>query len=608
MNVNDVEKNASGKDDRREYIAKALAATVAAAGLGAVAKHMSSKSDREKMMKRDLSRNAIVIPIVKKKFMEGLPTPEALAAERGESASPEAKPQIIEGMDMNAVKKDILRNNSRQFDFFRKAAEEDSSSRDSGDGVKAEDNANDKKDPGKSDEGDKDDNERTLYRDQTGKFISPTDPLAVAQAQKEASGGGKGYDWSKLWDIPLHPIDTLGVMWDAAKDHPVKATAAALGSFWLAGQISNAINSARKKRAQQRADEAREQYAEMLERVEGNEKSASGTDPRAAAGAILGASVIVPAAITAMVVNRIFINRREEQRKEKERSDSYPDDPVILYKTSEGKDIEMSPEAALAVMEIKSAMVANAEYLRQKSGHEKIAAWDWASPIDSIKEKANEAAEKAREVAGNAIGAVRERLPDIADPYSVEEATDRMVGLLTDDKNSDYLARITRSQYNAANAKNEAERVKYMKETNDAILELCNKRLSKADKARLSAAYVKNGGKFKNDMQNSLMSSNALQGHLARVYSSGDKNSPFAQHRDEIVADKLGKYVKRDSWLHKVLMWIMNTFGISQRIAANKINEQFNARRAAQLTEAPAVNASQVPPGTTSKGTVIAGQ
>lgn len=364
----------------KKYLSMGLGAAVLSAGIGAVVRNNRAKKAREKAIDATKATNAIVVPIRKDKFVEGLPTPAELAASRGETPGggqvqpPESVADSMSPEDIEARKKELLRG--RKFDFFgsTKKAQAKKDDGEQGDdeekGKKGIPRASDSK---KESNGNKE--PRILPpRNAAGQFTSPTDPVAVPDQEKYAE-----WDWLESGkNLFLHPFNTLGGAWDSATTRPLYITAGGIGSIFLASMLVDKVNEIRAKKAKGDAEVARNEYVRLLQ---SNEKSAAEQgyrdteNPISAAGTMLGASFVVPMALSAIIANKIMARRKAEKDKKKEMSDSYPDEPIILYKTSSDKEIELTPESALALIMVKRAMFASFEI----ADLEKEAAWggDW---------------------------------------------------------------------------------------------------------------------------------------------------------------------------------------------------------------------------------------
>ena len=335
-------------EERNDYIKAAIVAGVGAAGIGALIRDIKSKKSRKKKMDFSASKNAIVIPVNKRVFLDGLPT-KAEHRQMFGDGSEEHKPllDVTNPADLASAKKDILRG--RKFDFFGKTASKDDGKKDVPDsGEKDVKEVSEEKIDG-----------RVVLRGQDGRFVSQTDPVAVQEVEKSA------------WFNPLQPfVDPSGFLKDLKSGmlgKPIAFTAGAIGSIALASKISDAINERRKERAKRRLDRSRDSYVKMLEEGEGgSEKSASGRDSHDGSfgdlsGKVIGASFFVPMALTALVTNKIIENRKAENKRKKEMSNSYPAEPIILYQTYDGNNMKIAADTALMAIMVKRAMMEDAE-------------------------------------------------------------------------------------------------------------------------------------------------------------------------------------------------------------------------------------------------------
>jgi len=582
-----VEKKAMNDADKAKYLKAAILAGATSAGIGAIVKSIRSKKAREKANDTASAKNAIVVPIKKTKFMEGLPTPEELAQSRGEQTTPtqtaisttSETPQLaaqpaqtgiaaeMTPEEIEAKKKEILRANARRVDFFGKRAN----------AKKAQDES--KKDDEKSEEAPKKENpsdglsekkdERTLFRDEEGKFVSPTDPIAVRQQEKSAAIEG-------IWDSLIHPIDSAGKVWNAATDKPIWFTAGALGSIYLAAKISDAINERRREKAKNRLEDARSEYVNLLE---GGEKTAA--DIRDTAGMVLGSAFFVPMALTALVTNRIIENRKLEKKRQKEMSDSYPDDPIIMYKTSENTEIPISPEALLAVMTVKRAMFLEAERCEQNFDGTVKQAQLFAGPLVTP------------ETVQNAGGWALDKLA----PMSTEEGTRVVTDMMAHPDNNAHLLSFTRGFMNGGEdgQKAQDEALKNMAKSLDPMASMRLDRLSKDPKRAA-------------ELRSSVLKSKAMQNLMFDRFTNSQYDDTFGNYRNELVNNEIAKTFKKDGLLYKIISWIANNMGIGRYMTGNRINEIFAANRAQKT---PAVQAAPaqttfIPKKNGQGGTIIA--
>lgn len=339
MNERTVKKADVSDEDKMKILAAMLVAGGGAAGLGAIIRNVAAKKKRAKSRDTERSKNAIIVPVKKTKFLEGLPTPQELAESRGEtSASRPAigmdapapalpapaesiAPEVVEMSpeEIAAKKKEILRANSRKFDFFGKAA-----------------------------------------------HCKQAD---VGDVLKE------------IGQIFTQPVESGKRFWDSATGKPVLVSAGLLGSIYLAARLTDAINARRRDRSRKELDDARSEYVELLE---GNEKAADGGVVDGA-GVLLGSAYFIPLALSALVTSKIIDNRKREKAKKEEMSDSYPDEPIILYKTSEAREVPMSAPAAIAFIALNREIIKSAE-LDERNGFSKSAqARDYGPAIAEIR-------------------------------------------------------------------------------------------------------------------------------------------------------------------------------------------------------------------------------
>lgn len=572
------EKRAASSDERIKYIKAAIVASIAAAGIGALVRSEKSRKDRKKSMDAEKSENAIVVPVKRSKFMEGLPTPSELAASRGESDSAQAPvalpgPSVSDAMgadDIAAIKREILRG--RKVDFF---------------GKRAADKEKDEEGRGKEVTEEKYDG-RTVLRDQTGKFVSPTDPAAVEQV-KEAQLVG-------IWDSIAHPIDSAERIGKAIVDKPIMFTAGALGSIYLAKKISDAINSIRRERAKERLDDARQRYVDLLE--SDNEKVAQekGTDVRDLTGTMIGASFFVPLAITALVTNKIIENRRREKAKSKDMSDSYPDEPYILYKVSEDRSMKVSPEAMLTLLSIKRAMIedAEAEEALRRSGECEKTAQFGKLLVNSLKRvgSALEGKNKTEVLAGlkrfgiNFTDEEFNKYLNNATPFSDNDAYKAMIESMKDPRNnatlgnmvSGYLNRQAGGTYNFnndaasfVNAMDPATRARFAANMIDKV---------KFSENGLDISDVQ---KSIQGMKDKISADPSMQKLLLERMDAPE----YADVWNPIIEGQVNKYLtSKEGWgldpngfLFKVISWIANNTGLGKYFAKRHLNNMFYAAR-----------------------------
>lgn len=289
------------RKEMKDYLANGIAA----GGITAAIALAVTRNRKEKQFKpNDIeSGNAIVVPIHKDKFLEGLPTPDQLAASRGATAAGAASEgsQLSEA-DILAKKKELMRN-SRKIDFFGKKADDAQEKTEKTEqpkdvGEAAEDAS--KKDGGSS---------NGMPRDDQGRFISPTSPLAVKHVEKDASVFGR----------------------------PLALVGGGAASLLIADMIVRAVNKKRAKRAEKNLNAEREKYVELLQNPSAKTAEMSKKafwNP----GEILSGTFVIPAAVTALITNRIVENRKAQKKRDANRTDSFPVEPSVTYRVYDSAD------------------------------------------------------------------------------------------------------------------------------------------------------------------------------------------------------------------------------------------------------------------------------
>lgn len=306
----------------KAYLGKGVLAGGAAAAIALAVTNNRQKEAK----KKDVGEfdNSLVIPIHKDKFLEGLPTPQQFAESRGEtvthaipveggkalpapSADQSVVPQMSEA-DILAKKKELLRNNSHRLNFFGKNAEEgnvddeESDKKKSDEGNAAVENKPEKNDDGGDGTG--------VPRDDQGRFISPTSPLAVKQVLQEEKKAG----W--LSEISERPLAVVGG----------GATA-----IMIADMIMRAVNKRREKDAAKSLAEEREKYVDMIQNSS-DTKQASAEKRGWSIGELGAGAFIIPASVTWLITKQILDNRKADKKRDAKRTDSYPDEPVVTYR------------------------------------------------------------------------------------------------------------------------------------------------------------------------------------------------------------------------------------------------------------------------------------
>lgn len=367
-------KSAMSSEEKRKWLFYAILSAAGTAGAAAILRDVRSNKKRAKKLDARHSKNAIVVPVPIKDFMKDLPSPADVAASKSdvapslESAAPASSGASYEMTpeEIAAKKRSIL--SGRKIDFFSKAAEGDG-----GASPGKEEPADKPKEKPEENEGEsrkEETSEPAAPRDQLGRFVSPTDPVGVAHAEKSAQ-------FSSLLKPLGGPEDLLG----AAVNRPLAASVGILGSVVLAAEISKAIRERRKEKSKKLMEEAQNQYASLI--GGGSEKTAQ-IERRSGSlaslvGEVGGYALFVPAALAAIVTNKIISNRKKDKLAAKDKNNSYPDDPMIFYETKMGEAKPISAETALMMIMTKRAMIEDIERAYAERGElEKNAQWNFS--------------------------------------------------------------------------------------------------------------------------------------------------------------------------------------------------------------------------------------
>ena len=513
-----------------KYLRSAIVTGLGAAGIGALIRSIKAKKERKKTMDFASSKDAIVIPVNKGLFLEGLPTPEEHKRMFGDSnAKAEVNLDSMSDKDLASAKREILKG--RKFDFFGKAASDVSESHDEPDG-----SSNEKKDEDVAVSEEKIDG-RVVFRGQDGKFVSKTDPVAVQVVEKDAKVDS--------WLQPvLHPIDFLMDAGRSSFGKPLSMTLGVVGSFLLAEKISDAINERRREQAKARLDQSREKYVKILEDGDDNTEKQASEDGYSSGDWVgehlIGPAFLVPLALTALVTNKIIENRKDEKKKKKEISNSYPDEPIILYQTYDGKNMKIAADTALMAIMVKRALIEDAE--RYEYGFTKSAQFfSIATPVNT-----------------GSSGAGK---------YSDEEmkkAVDYALKVLLNSRNSGKLLDVIKRTGSGGN-------VDFSKEFKDMMPE--------EDKGIFFSNIPKNFEEIAKtpEFRNRLAGSGGLIDSLIGRFETDPE---WRKYKDETVengiTDKIDKDwgFKKGGLLNNIIAWFMKLFGLG----GSDFNDQFRNR------------------------------
>ena len=540
MNVNgNLGKSAQWMENNKELLAKylkaGLGAGVLASGLGLAASRMKAKKEHSSLKLEDL-KNAITVDIRKDKFMEGLPTPEEFAASKGNATATGTVQTQMSPEEIAAKKKEIIRN-GRKVDFFglRKAAAPKSEVRktlEKAVGAEGGDDSGKKDGKGASEQ----------PRDAGGRFVSPTSPIAAFKDEKSAQDSSQGYDWlGSIANLFAHPVKTGKGIWDSATGRPIAMAAGGVGALYLSAMIVDKVNEMRAKSSKRSANAARQEYVKLLQGSGSqSEKSAAPNQPAysdqrnpfSAAGTLLGASFVVPAVLSAIITNKIMERRRDKDKKAKSMSSSFPEEPIIMYKTSEDKEFQIKPETAFALIMLKQAMADMSDSMEKS-----------ASGIERLKTMFPSAA--------NAVGKITDKATD----GMYDAATNSIIGALGDKKNSGLVLNLAKA-YQSGNV---SDARKHM--------------LSLGSQVPASASFAAlNKDKVMRRIASDPRTSDILTGYI-----NDDSNADWKAWREDITAKKLGNYFRKGSMLFNLLQWITNNFGIGKYFADKAVKDKLSA-------------------------------
>ena len=325
----------------KKYLASGLAAALLSAGVGTTVSRLASAKKRRKALDMSKNRNVITVDIDIPNFVKDLPTPAQFAATK-QPAGGAAKEMSAD--DIEAVRKAIVRQNSRKLDFFGKAAAED---------MKPAKTEGD--DAGKDGAEKKNSDGTVRLRDSSGRFTSPTSPVAIKEVEKDAGVGDTIAGWLKSITKPV--VDPMVEFGGAVRDGLVespKLVAGGVASVALAALIAKHINKQRASSAKSKLESQRDAYIEQLN---GTQKKAADNIGESV-GLAAGASFLAPFALTSMIAYKIMANRAEQQDKARKNNGSFPTQPVILYRTRGGVEKEARVKSPAEVFnQAKDAVV-----------------------------------------------------------------------------------------------------------------------------------------------------------------------------------------------------------------------------------------------------------
>ena len=512
------------EEGKKKIIRYMVAGGATAAAIGAAVRSFRSSRARERARDAGRSKDAIVVPVIRSRFMEGLPSPGELAASRGEAlpapsaASGKAAPPLpapaaaalpapaadgaaMSPEEIEARKREIVRSNARRIDFLGKRAS-------SGSGGAA--------------------------------------PAGVEKSAQFVDGLIRG-----VVGMVTSPIDSAKQIWNSATGAPLAITAGTLGSLYIAAKLTDAINERRRERSMERLEDSRERYVKLL--GEAGEKRAQ-ADARDVAGWALGGAFLFPAAMTALITNRILENRRDEKRRQKK--DSYPWQPVILYKTSEAREVEVTPESVLAVLLVKRAMAMDAG--RMDAG--RMDANPSTSPVEPDpggKSGSLPFSEYPEEAKRNFIDLGARFVPDMP----MGKAVDTAVGMMTSDDNSQHMLDYIKGTVEGDSA------------AKDAALFSMGKGLPVEQSLQMYKLMRNPGNKA--ELVKRIQSDRRMQDMLVDRFTGDKYRDTYGAYGTELVNNELASTFRRGSFLYNIVSWLVNNLGIGRYMMRRRIAEMF---------------------------------
>lgn len=483
------EKKAMSDSDKAtfiKYLKAALGAGALAAGAGVAMSRLKAKKDKEDLTDLEKARNVIIVPVKKESFMSGLPTPDEFAKTFSVSSKTNTGITATEMSpeDIEARKKAIV--NGRKVDFFGKSASV----------KKSEDDA------------------------------INAGSTSITHEEKSAEG---------FLDMITNPGRTGKAMFSAGVIKPLAFTAGGLASVYLAAKLVEAVNNVRKSRSNEDVENARDEYVRLLEV---GEKSAQAVGDNMVYTAIttLGGAFMLPAALSAVLVNKIMEKRKEDAKKKSLQSDSYPEEPLILYKTSENKEISISAETALSAILVKRAMIVGAERI-DRSGIEKDAFLGFNSA-------------------------------------SQDDIVNGAVDALGMPENSGNLLNLTKA---------------YVSGDDDAVNSAIGAIKSTASEGMGAWDKFKTWWKTPSNAYNSpafkdkLMSSGRFQDMMIGKFRDDDA---FKSYGNQMIDDYIGRTFKKDGWLFNILSSLAKNTSFGQGMVEDRIRKMFPAAQTDQPAKA----------------------
>jgi len=469
------------RDLLNKYLGYGAGAALLTAGIGLVMSRV--KANRERVSYRpENSRNAITVNILKDNFMKDVPTPDQqakqVAGRIGDASGMKAQQEGMSDADIAKIKKDIVRRNERKMNFF---------------GTKYADN----------------------------EVVTNQEKVAELGFIRSLKETGKG-------------------MVDSGTVKPMAMAAGAVSAIYLSSMIVDKINEMRAAASKRRVDAARKEYVRLVQGNDDNagEKEAS-AQPQGSGGilntasTIAGASFVMPAVLSAIIVNKIWENRRESDKKRKDSTNSFPEDPVILYKTSDDHEIKMHPEAALSLILLKQAMHESDDGIVKVS-------LDISGSIGKAKD--------------NFLEWAKSNARYVTDPYGA--AADDVISQMKDPSNEDLM-------------KGMADAYMSHGDTNKFIDEL-------GLKLKIPSKVI--AGWNRQEVKRRVLNHPKISDTLADVVNR-DSWSGWRKDQTKNYLVNTTHLFTEGSPLYKIVMWILNNVGVGKLFARNIIQNKLNSMK-----------------------------
>ena len=484
-----------------KYLKAGLGAGVLASGVGLAVSRAKANEERASR-KPEESKNAIIVDIRKDNFLKDIPTPED-QKNMVSGTKLLAQPSATEGQqsmtpeEIAAIKKDVLRRNERKFNFFGKSAKDTS----------------------------------------------------IKEDNKEVSSEKTAGFWDTITNFAFRPVDTtkdLGKrFFNGATTGPLSLAAGGVTAVYLSALIVDKINKMRADASKQKAKSARNEYVKLLQGSDESEKYAF--DLASSTGALVGGSFIIPAVLSAVITNKIMERRNEKDKKAKSMTNSFPEEPLILYKTSEAKEIPIKPETAFVAMMLKMAMFETIESM------EKVAQVNDTSKDDALYA-----------------------------PY-----VNNIIGTLGDKSNTDLVLNLADSYKN----KNKDDiHANLMSLAGRTIIGMGRDFYDDLNNRRWEEAMNKSKDFFnifrldKNELIRRVSGDRRAYDAIVGQMNSEAGTKWLENTTNQYLTDNLVKnrILRKDSPILRIMQWIMNNMGVGKLIARNEVYNKLQAMSAPQ--------------------------